>query len=294
MRPVQFGFFDYRTEKYHFRVVGFAFYGAKLWDCLLTMARYYSDENLKLLEDERAHLRWRCQELQGRFMQHQFRNEQAKGFATHGFSRRLSTLVRCIENTFFAIPPELDEVPTLEQTQDVMIQVQAFIFNVFGCLDNLAWVWVLERNVTKSDGQPLPREWIGLQPDNKVVRQSLGQELQKVLGSMDDWFAYLEEFRHALAHQIPLYVPPFSIAPQNADKYYNVEMSIFESITQRNEAKVRAQQRERDSLRFFQPWMGSSNGRHRTIQFHTQLLTDFKTIEMIGTELIVKLSAHPA
>jgi hypothetical protein len=89
-------------------------------------------------------------------------------------------------------------------------------------------------------------------------------------------------------------VPPFYIAPQNADKYYNMEISISESITQRNEAKVRAQERERDSLRFFQPWIvGSSNGRHRIIQFHTQLLTHFKTIAMIGTELIGKLTAHP-
>jgi hypothetical protein len=161
------------------------------------MARYYSDENINVLEDERAHLRWRSLQLQQRFMQHQFRNGQAKEFATHGFSRRLSTLVRCIENTFFAVPPEFDEVPTLDQTQGVMIQVQAFIFNVFGCLDNLAWMWVLERNVTKPDGQPLPRGWIGLQPDNNFVRQSFGQELQKVLESMDDWFAYLEGFRLA-------------------------------------------------------------------------------------------------
>lgn len=149
------------------------------------MAKYYSDENIKILEDERAHLRWRSLQLQQRYMAYQFRNEQAKEFALHGFSRRLGTLVRCIENTFCAIPPELDGVPTSHQTEDVAIQVQAFIFNIFGCLDNLAWVWVLERNVTKPDGAPLPPKLIGLLAANKIVRTRLSKNYAKC------WKAFL-------------------------------------------------------------------------------------------------------
>jgi hypothetical protein len=259
------------------------------------MARYYSDKEIKLLEDERAHLRERRIQLQERFTRHQFRNTQADDFAKYGFGRRLLTLVRCIENTFAVIPPELEGVPTLYETQDVMIQVQAFIFNVFGCLDNLAWIWVLERNVTKPDGEPLPRGWIGLQPKNTCVRQSLGQGLQELLESMDTWFANLEEFRHALAHQIPLYVLPFAVAPSDAERLSNLERSILESIVRRNEAEVRAHARERDSLRFFRPWIiGSSNGQQKIIAFHAQMLTDFKTIEKIGTELCAELVGQPA
>ncbi|WOJ88779.1 hypothetical protein RZS28_13285 [Methylocapsa polymorpha] len=258
------------------------------------MARYYSDENIKILEDECAHLRWRSLQLQQRCMGHQFRNEQAKEFALHGFLRRLGTLVRCIENTFCAIPPELDGVPTSNQTQDVAIQVQGFIFNVFGCLDNLAWMWVLERNVTKPDGAPLPPEWIGLRAANRIVRDSLGQELHQCLESMSDWFKYLEDYRHALAHRIPLYVPPFSIAPDKADRYCELERSIFDLIVQRKKAEAQAQQLERDSLRFFQPCiMHSWTGEARPIQFHTQMLTDFKTIEMIAAKLLDDLAIHP-
>ena len=189
----------------------------RLYPCddgpIASMTRYYSDANIKIFEDDRAHLRWRCLQLQQRFMQHQFGNERAKEFAFHGFSRRLYTLVRCIENTFCAIPPDLDEVPTQDQTQDVAIQVQAFIFNVFGCLDNLAWMWVLERNITKPDGTSLPPEWVGLRTQNKLVRETLGEELRTYLDGISGWFKYLEVYRHALAHRIPLYVPPFSIVP---------------------------------------------------------------------------------
>ena len=193
----------------------------------------------------------------------------------------------CIENTFSAIPTNFDEVPTLEQTGEMMIQVQAFIFNVFGCLDNLAWMWVLERNVTKDDGQPLPRGWIGLRPDNKDVRKSLGQELRQVLEGMDDWFTDLESLRHSLAHQIPLYVPPFSVSPHNAEKYRELEQSIFELVLQRDEAQARAQEYERDSLRFFRPWIvGSWDWQQKVIQFHPKMLCDFKTVEMIGVKLL--------
>jgi hypothetical protein len=97
-----------------------------------------------------------------------------------------------------------------------------------------------------------------------------------------------------MAHQIPLYVPPFSIAPGDEEKYGNLERSILDAIVRRNEAEVRALEHDRNSLRFFRPWtVGSWNDQHKTIQFHTQLLTDFKTIEKIGAELLGNLAAHP-
>jgi hypothetical protein len=173
----------------------------------------------------------------------------------------------------------LDGVPTLDQKQDVGIHVQAFIFNIFGCLDNLAWVWVLERNVTNKDGAPLPPEWAGLRTKNRIVRDSLGQEFHQFLEDMSAWFTYLEDYRHALAHRIPLYVPPFAIDPNKADRYSELERSIFALIAQRNGAEAQAQELERDSLKFFRPLiMHSWTGDARTIQFHTQMLSDFKTI----------------
>jgi hypothetical protein len=120
------------------------------------MTRYYTDEGIAKLAEAYAGLRGRCMQLQERCLRYKFGNERAQEFALHGFSRRLSCLVRCIENTFRIIPPDLDSLPTSDETHDVEIQVQAFIINVFGCLDNLAWVWTLERNVTKPDGGSLP------------------------------------------------------------------------------------------------------------------------------------------
>jgi integrase len=188
-------------------------------------------------------------------------------------------------------PRLLNAVPSLDQIQDVAIQVQAFLFNVFGCLDNLAWMWVLERDIPKPDGTPLPPEWVGLRAKNTVVRNSLGQELRQYLESMSAWFDYLEDYRHALAHRIPLYVPPFAIAPTDAERYRELEQSIFALKSERRYTEAQAQELERDRLRFFQPWVKHSWATPGgAIQFHTQMRTDFKTIEAIGARLLEELA----
>ncbi len=133
-----------------------------------------------------------------------------------------------------------------------------------------------------------------LRTKNKIVRNSLGQELCQYLESMSDWFKYLDDYRHALEHRIPLYVPPFAIDPRNADRYSKLERSIVALIVQRNGAEAQAQQLERDSLRFFRPFiMHSWTGDARPIQFHTQMLTDFTTIEGIGARLLDEVAKPP-
>jgi hypothetical protein len=179
----------------------------------------------------------------------------------------------------------------LDATQDVAIQAQAFIFNLFGCLDNLAWVWVLEQNITKPDGAPLPPEWIGLRPKNIAVRNSLSEELHNSLKSMAEWFEYLENYRHALAHRIPLYIPPFAIAPHNEEKYRDLEVRIGELMQQRQLDKMQAIKREQDALKFFRPFFA---GQINMMEVHPQILCDFKTIESIGAKLLDDLEGLAA
>lgn len=179
------------------------------------MARYYTEEGITKIAEAYAGLRGRCVNLQQRFIEYKFMNAKAREFALHGLSRRLGVLIRCIDNTFRIIPPQMEEVPTSDATQDATIQLQAFIINVSGCLDNLAWIWVVERNILKANGARLSPKEIGLRTPNVSVRESLPDGFREYLESIADWFAYLESYRHALAHQIPLYIPPYAIDPRN-------------------------------------------------------------------------------
>src|SRR5712671_1522714 len=89
-----------------------------------------------------------------------------------------------------------------------VICIQAFTFNAFACLDNLAWIWVCEKKLTTEQGDPIPAGKVGLGKKCKLVRRSLPADIRKYLKSLDAWFDHLENFRHALAHRIPLYIPP--------------------------------------------------------------------------------------
>ena len=58
--------------------------------------------------------------------------------------------------------PDREEIPSREDVIDATVNIQAFVFNIFACCDNLAWVWVLEKAVLLNDGTPLKPKTVGL------------------------------------------------------------------------------------------------------------------------------------
>jgi hypothetical protein len=56
--------------------------------------------------------------------------------------RRFNTMHHCIERVFEILPPEQDKRPADAVLLDTAVYIQSFIMNVFGALDNLAWIWV--------------------------------------------------------------------------------------------------------------------------------------------------------
>ena len=162
-------------------------------------------------------------------------------------------------------------------------EVQAFVFNVFGCLDNLVWIWVEERNVKNpKDGKDLPPGFVGLRPKNEIVMASLDVDVRKYLNSGDRWFEYLENYRHALAHQIPLYIPPYGPRPGHEGRCRELEVALAEL-----HGDLEALRRERDQLILFKPYiMGSFTGGAKPMPFHWQMLCDFKTIEAISAKML--------
>jgi hypothetical protein len=78
--------------------------------------------------------------------------------------------------------------------------IQAFVMNCFGCLDNLAWIWVLEKDVKGKGGRELQPTDVGL--GKKYVLNSFSRQFRDYLDRRRDWFANLIGFRDSLAHRI--------------------------------------------------------------------------------------------
>ena len=252
----------------------------------LVTNRYYSDKDIAQINEIYAELIICRLNIQERCLAHRFGDDRAREFAIHGFGRRLSTLVRCIQKTFELVPPESDKLPASNEIDDAEIQIQAFIMNVFGCLDNLAWVWVLEMKIRNTKGAPLDRHAIGLKVKNLAVRASLPVDLRKYLESIEGWFAYLEDYRDALAHQIPLYIPPFAVDPSNVQKHNELDEAITKNIVSGRRAVTLRLKAEQNALKFFRPFIVHSWSKSKPIALHLQMLRDFKTIEAISKKVL--------
>jgi hypothetical protein len=251
------------------------------------MSCYYEKQSLNILEDEFTTLQTRRESVVENLLNYQFTNARAEEYARHGVGRRISTVARCIRNVFELLPPNLETIPTIDETYDALIQLQTHIINVFGCVDNLAWMWVLETDLKAPDGTNLDRKEIGLRKRHKIVLGSLSKEVQAFLASIKKWFTYLEDYRHALAHRIPLYVPPFEIDPKNEPRIQELSRLLkMEAIKEGSRAKYQQLEKELDSLKFFRPFIMHSWSEARPMAFHQQVLTDFKTIDVLTTKMI--------
>src|SRR3546814_10916617 len=101
-------------------------------------------------------------------------------------------------------------------------------------IDNLAHIWCAEMPVTSPSGQPLNRNDIGLRPKSKKVRASLPQELQDYLSGHEEWFRYLENYRDALAHREPFYIPPRGLGPAEQEEHNRIASEWNDALIARD------------------------------------------------------------
>jgi hypothetical protein len=257
---------------------------------------YFDEDTLRRLRDGFDSVPARAQALTETFLGRAYLSVVAKEHAHHGVCRRLATLARCISQIYALLPPERDEVPVRDVLVDATIFIQAFVFNAYGVLDNLAFVWVNEKNVRKSDGQPLPNGRIGLTSDKEQVRLSFSPEMQTYLAGRDAWLANLENFRHSLGHRIPLYIPPYIVSPANLPLYEELESRMDEALFRRSDlADYQRLKVEQQALTRFRPWMKHSfEDPTPPIVFHPQLLADFATVEEMSKRILAELDRQTA
>lgn len=253
---------------------------------------FFSNEQIGQLQDEFDTIAEKQLALTDRYLaRHYFANPRAKEYAWHGFVRRVNILARCVENIFSILPPDQVGLPEKSERSDVTINVQAFVFNVFGCTDNLAWIWVLEKDLRELDGSPIRRGWVGLRKNNTLVRESFSLELQSYLRELDRWFEQLEKLRHALAHRIPLYVPPYTIPKGSELPYLELQERIAEAANRADWMEYERLENEQSEFFVFYPIAaGSITEPAPTGRFHELVLADFNTVEQLGHKVLDELS----
>jgi hypothetical protein len=133
--------------------------------------------------------------LRERWFLRTYHSDRAREFAHQGFCRRLDTMVHAIDLVFEILPPEREDIPEKDDVVGATICIQSFVFNAFGCLDNLAWIWVHEKELKGQDGNDLKAQWVGLGKSYRYVRDSFSKEFRAYLKSRQKWLAHLTGFR---------------------------------------------------------------------------------------------------
>ncbi|RWC82916.1 hypothetical protein EN858_29915 [Mesorhizobium sp. M4B.F.Ca.ET.215.01.1.1] len=224
-----------------------------------------------------------------------YRQERSQVMAVQGFTRRLHTLIRCIEQVYELVPPEAEK-PSRQGINDAAIWLQAFVINVYGAVDNLARLWVWEADA-KYKGKPIPSMYIGLTPDNTAIRESLSEAMQEHMSGTDAWFGYLENYRHALAHRIPLYIPSTRMDDEGAAEWRRLETESFEALKARNFNLYDELLGQQSELGVFEPWMmhayGPDTDDGTPVRFHPQMICDLATVVEIGEKMLQELNSLP-
>lgn len=218
----------------------------------------------------------------------------ADEFLKHGFLRRIIILKRCIDNIYSVCPISQDRKLSNEKRIDVEINLHAFVINTYGCLDNLAWIWVKQEKIKEKIGKDLLKNEIGF-PFNdstkyKKVWTSFSERFQKYLNSREKWFKYIENFRHSLAHRIPLYIPPCTVKEKDAESIKRLEDLRWKAMFNNDFEELARLNLEIEKLEEFVPIMLHSYEEESPyIFFHAQIIADWNTVVEISKNFFEEL-----
>lgn len=206
------------------------------------------------------------------------KTDKAKEYLSHGVMRRMGIMMRSIENVFTIFPIERIKLLSMYELRDVDINLHAFCINIFGLLDNLAWVFIHE----KQPAAKIDKMSVGLYKEK--TQEYLTEEFRRYLNSelMKKWYAeYLTNYRDALSHRIPLYVPPKTLTPEQASQVKQIEDKIADCYKSCDLDMIEKLRKEQDSIGDVCFLVSHAFSESKSIVLHAQLIADFNTIEEI-------------
>lgn len=196
-----------------------------------------------------------------------------------GAGRRIGVLGHCFTTIFEKFPPNSSKPLPRSILYDVQIAHHAFVINLYGLFENLAWAFILRHKLETEVGG---RKKIGL--FLKSTQSLLPTSVRDYLTSptMVAWHNdYLKNYRDALAHRVPLYIPPSALNDEDIAELDSIhrheQAAILESKWDiLDDLRERKLTLGRPCLFFVHSY--SDNEDPRPIYLHPQLLCDAKTV----------------
>lgn len=207
----------------------------------------------------------------------------------HGACRRIIVLRRTVKNIFDLFPPSTSNPLPTDTRSDVQINLHAFVINLYGVFENWAWAYYHRYDLQSE----IPdRRQVGM--FSPAMRPFLPQVLRDYLTSevITKWQRdYLKNYRDALAHRIPLYIPPAQFTPEESEQYSLLDSEMLDDLRARDLIRFEENQAEQDaigvaSMMFLHSF--SEGGELKPILLHPQVLCDSKTVVEFGTKFLAQ------
>ncbi|AEX22407.1 hypothetical protein [Vibrio sp. EJY3] len=128
-----------------------------------------------------------------------------------GVSRRLSILAESLNALFELTPPDLSELAEREKRNLADAHLHAFLINVSGIIDNMAWSIVYHY---KLDAVAKRKHEVGL--FHTKFKTHLPQLTKGKVAEFKEWYDFLVSQRHPTAHRIPPYIIPYIETTEDA------------------------------------------------------------------------------
>ena len=252
----------------------------------------YTPEQIDQITHEKSKVLNRLVDLQLTFqLEPTLQSKRAREYLLHGICRRLGVLHQSIINVFEIFPATREDHLTEVERSNIEINLHAFTINVYGLLDNVAWVFVFENNLEENIRGG--RRGVGL--FSKCVMDHFPDRIKEYLHSerMQKWYGdYAKNYRDALVHRIPPYVPPYTVDPKDAQRYREYDSKISERMSIGDFDSIEKLRKDRDSIGSVSGAFLHSYHDHdaaKPVMLHTQMLADSNTvIEIICVVILNK------
>lgn len=207
----------------------------------------------------------------------------SKEHLCHGAARRLGVMGRAMQRMFELFPADTDRPLPMESLHDVQINLHAFVMNVYGVFENFAWAFVLRHNLLSTIGSPL-----NVTMFKEATRKHLPLAVADRLSSdaMTQWHTdYLKNYRDALAHRIPLYIPPKALTKDECERFNALEVEKQGLVGRVDWDRINAICAEQEAIGSpcftFLHSLEDGNA-SRVVLLHPQVLSDSKTVIEFG------------
>jgi hypothetical protein len=213
----------------------------------------------------------------------QFDPGRLRDYLRHGVGRRIGILRECQARIFELFSPARRYPLPRDTVTQVQIYLHAFVVNVAGILDNWAWTFVLRHQLHDLIEDPLQvglfrRQVLAVLPD--PLREYLQTE------HITNWHReYLKDYRDALAHRIPLYVPPVELTKEQQVEWETLEVTRADCIAKRDWERLEemsAQQERVGTPSFVFLHEFSPDGQTKMVAIHPQLNGDAALVVEFG------------